>query len=88
MIIDIIKYNSHKLFQYLLYENSLFFMGFFVVVVVFLHKLQMLQFWCNFHHFLALIKHAKSLFFNEEIAYRLIMLNITIFDIIAEITSF
>lgn len=36
--------------------------------------------------FLALIKNAQVYLFNEHIAYRLIMLNITIFDIIAEIT--
>ncbi len=82
VIIYIIKYNDHTLFQYLLSETSVFFMLFFF----FLHKLQMLQFGYNFHHFFDTNKKVKVDLFNEDIAYRLIMLNITIFDIIAAIT--
>ncbi len=74
-------YNNHTLFQYLLSENSVFCM-----LLFFLHNLQMLQFGCNFHHFFDTNKKVKVDLFNEDIAYRLIMLNITIFDIIAEIT--
>ncbi len=46
----------------------------------------MLQFGYNFHHFFDTNKKVKVDLFNKDIAYRLIMLNITIFDIIAAIT--